>query len=210
MSLSANKAGEVTEVLGGLAMIAGALSKNQQQGEKVAKIGAAMSAAAKLQKAVADFQYTSATIKASRLASGTIKLETADIRNEVLHLAAKGGISVDPKLGFADWPMAFSTQMRGTGEFAQYFQALGFGVGPSPADGFTDGPGVNVSGSLNQIKTDLVEKLQQAVDNVRSTSSAQPAQARPTQGQAAPTGTTPTPAPKKRNPFNDLLNGLGK
>ena len=212
MSLSANKAGDITEVLGGLAMITGALSKNQQQGDKIAKIGAAMTAAAKLQKAVADFQYSSATIKATRLASGTIKLESADIRNELLHLTAKGGISVDPKAGFADWPMAFSTQMRGNGEFAQYFQALGFGVGPSPADGFTDGPGVNVSGTLNLMKTDLVEKLQQAVDNVRASSAtASPGQTTPSPNtKANPGATTPAPAPKKRNPLNDLLNGLGR
>jgi hypothetical protein len=206
MSLSANKAGEVTEVLGGLAMIIGG-NKNP----KVAKIGAAMSAAGKLQKAVADFQYTSATIKASRLASGTIKLEVADIRNEVLHLAAKGGISVDPKLDFADWPMAFTTQMRGAGEFAQYFQALGFGTGPSPADGFTEGPGVSVGGSLNQVKTDLAEKLQQAIDNVRSSQSTAPStpgtQTAPG-SQAAPAPTTPSP--KKRNPFGDLLQELGR
>ena len=212
MSLSANKAGEVTEVLGGLAMIIGG-----NNNPKIAKIGAAMTAAAKLQKAVADFQYTSATIKASRLASGSIKLEQADIRNEALHLAAKGGISVDPKLGFTDWPMSFSTQMRGAGEFAQYFQALGF-AGPAPAaDGFTEGPGVNVTGSLNQVKTDLAEKLQQAVDNVRASPAAatqgnQPQAApnnRATPASKAP-ATEPTPAPKKRNPFGDLLKELGR
>lgn len=212
MSLSANKAGDIGETLGGLAMIAGALSKNQQQGEKIAKIGAAMTAAAKLQKAVADFQYTDATIKATRLASGTIKLDQADIRNETLHLTAKGGITVDPKVGFTDWPLALSTQMRGAGEFAQFFQALGFATGPSK-DGFTDGPGVNVSGSVNQVKTDLVEKLQQAVDNVRASSNAAAAPATGTSGtKAAPSGKTPatdTPA-KKRNPLNDLFNALGK
>ena len=206
MSLSANKASDVTEVLGAAAMLLGG-TKNPQ----IAKIGAAMSAAGKLQKAVADFQYTSATIKATRLASGTIKLEAADIRNEVLHLAAKGGINVDPKLGFADWPMAFTTQMRGAGEFAQYFQALGFGTGPSPADGFTDGPGVSVGGSLNQVKTDLAEKLQQAIDNVRASQSAAPSNpgtqnAPGTQAAPAPTA----PSPKKRNPFGDLLKELGR
>ena len=211
MSATANKAGDVGEVLGGLAIIAGALTKNQQQGEKVAKIGAAISAAGKLQKAVADFQYTNATIKATRLASGTIKLEVADIRSETLHLAAKGGISVDPKLGFADWPMAFTTQMRGAGEFAQYFQALGFGSAPSPADGFTDGPGVNVTGSLNQVKTDLAEKLQQAIDNVRAAPEARnPAQAQPAPGASAAPGAPPAPAPKKRSALGDLLKELGR
>ena len=206
MSLSANKAGDLGETLGGLAMIAGAFTKNQQQGEKIAKIGAAMTAAAKLQKAVAEFAYTSATIKASRLASGTIKLETADIRSETLQLSAKGGINVDPKSGFADWPMAFATQLRGSGEFAEYFQVLGFGVGPSPADGFTDGPGVNVTGSLNQIRTDLTEKLQAAVDRTRNAPSATPAGQAP---QAAPGGQA-APPPRKRNPLGDLLNELGR
>lgn len=200
LSLSANKAGDIGETLGGLALIAGALTKNQQQGEKIAKIGAAMTAAAKLQKAVADFAYTDATIKASRLASGTIKLETADIRSETLRLSAKGGINVDPKSPFADWPMAFTTQLRGAGEFAEYFQVLGFGAGPSPADGFTDGPGVNVTGSLNQIRTDLAEKLQAAVDRTRNAPAAQP------NGQAPQAA----PAPRKRNPLGDLLNELGR
>ena len=206
LSLSANKAGDIGETLGGLALIAGALTKNQQQGEKIAKIGAAMTAAAKLQKAVADFAYTDATIKASRLASGTIKLETADIRSETLRLSAKGGINVDPKAAFADWPMVFTTQLRGAGEFAEYFQVLGFGAGPSPADGFTDGPGVNVTGSLNQIRTDLAEKLQAAVDRTRNAPAAAPGGQAP---QAAPGGQA-APAPRRRNPLGDLLNELGR
>jgi hypothetical protein len=107
--------------------------------------------------------------------------------------------------------MLFSTQMRGSGEFAQYFQALGFGTGPSPADGFTDGPGVNVGGSLNQVKTDLAEKLQQAIDNVRSSQTVAPSnpgtQAAPG-AQAAPAPTSP--APKKRNPLGDLLKELSR
>ena len=205
MSLSANKAGDIGETLGGLALIAGALTKNQQQGEKIAKIGAAMTAAAKLQKAVAEFAYTTATIKASRLASGTIKLETADIRNETLQLSAKGGISVDPKSGFADWPMAFTTQLRGSGEFAEYFQVLGFGAGPAVADGFTDGPGINVTGSLNQVRTDLAEKLQAAVDRTRNAPTAEPAGQAP---QAAPGGQAAPP--RRRNPLGDLLNELGR
>jgi hypothetical protein len=108
--------------------------------------------------------------------------------------------------------MLFSTQMRGAGEFAQYFQALGFGSAPSSTDGFTDGPGVNVSGSLNQVKTDLVEKLQQAIDNVRASQAAAPSNpgtqnAPGTQAAPAPT----TPSPKKRSsPFGDLLKELGR
>ena len=205
LSLSANKAGDIGETLGGLALIAGALTKNQQQGEKIAKIGAAMTAAAKLQKAVAEFAYTSATIKASRLASGAIKLETADIRSATLQLSAKGGINADPASGFADWPLAFATQLRGAGEFAEYFQVLGFGAGPSPADGFTEGPGINVTGSLNQIRTDLAEKLQAAVDRTRNAPSAAPAGQTP---QAAPGGQAAPP--RRRNPLGDLLNELGR
>jgi hypothetical protein len=62
---------------------------------------------------------------------------------------------------------------------------LGFGAGPSPADGFTDGPGVNVTGSLNQIRTDLSEKLQEAIDRTPQRTLRGPAGQAP---QAAPGG----------------------
>jgi hypothetical protein len=207
----AGKAGDTGELIGGLAMIAGAFTKNQKQGQDIARVGAAMTAAGKLQKAVADFPYASARIKASRLASGTIKLETADIRGETLQLSAQGGISVDPRAPFADWPMSFTTQLRGAGEIGQYFQALGFGVAPSPADGFTEGPGVAITGSLNDIRTDLAEKLRAAVDRVRSSPGAggtsQP-ETTPA-GQAAP-ASSPATAPRRRNPLDDLLKELGR
>ncbi len=210
LAVSASKTAETTEFLGALAILGGAIANNKD-GAKVAKIGAAMTAAAKLQRAVADFAYTSATIKASRLASGTIRLDVADIRNPALQLAAKGGIRIDPRLGFADWPMAFTTQLRGSGEFAEYFQALGFGTGPSPADGFTDGPGVNLTGSFNDVRSDLAEKLQAAVDRIRT----EPEPANGGTPQAAPQAAPnpapgAAPAPRKRNPFGDLLKELGR
>jgi hypothetical protein len=170
----------------------------------MAKIGAAVSAAAKLQKALADFNYDAITIKASRLASGTIKLDQADIRNASLHLSAKGGINIDPKAPFSDWPMVIDTQMRGAGDFASLFNALGYGSAPSKSDGLTDGPGVKVTGSLNNIKSDLAAQLQQAIDRISSSS----AQAAPS---TQPDATQPQPpATKKRNPLGDLLKQLGK
>jgi len=208
----AGKAGDTGELIGGLAMIAGAFVKNQKQGQDIARVGAAMTAAGKLQKAVADFPYTSARIKATRLASGTIKLETADIRGETLQLAAQGGISVDPRAPFADWPMAFTTQLRGAGEIGQYFQALGFGTAPSPSDGFTEGPGVAITGSLNDIRTDLAEKLRAAVDRVRNASGTGGAGQTETApaGQAAPTTPPSTTAPRRRSPLEGLLQELGR
>jgi hypothetical protein len=101
--------------------------------------------------------------------------------------------------------MAFTTQMRGSGEFAEYFQVLGFGNGPAVADGFTDGPGINVTGSLNQVRTDLTEKLQAAVDRTRNAPAAAPAGQSP---QAAPGGQAAPP--RRRNPLGDLLNELGR
>ncbi|MFM7743070.1 MAG: hypothetical protein ACKO8X_06205, partial [Verrucomicrobiota bacterium] len=210
LALSASKTAETTEFLGALAILGGAIANNKE-GAKVAKIGAAMTAAAKLQKAVADFAYTSATIKAARLASGTIRLDVADIRSPALQLAAKGGIRVDPRLGFADWPMDFTTQLRGAGEFAECFQVLGFGAGPSPADGFTDGPGINVTGSLNDVRSDLSEKLQAAVDRIRSGPEAAEGGASRTSPQPTPNPSPgAAPAPRKRNPLGDLLKELGR
>jgi len=72
-----------------------------------------------------------------------------------------------------------------------------------------------VTGSLNQIRTDLSEKLQEAIDRTRNAPSAAPAgqapQAAPGGRQAAPGGqAAPAPAPRKRNPLGDLLNELGR
>ena len=70
---------------------------------------------------------------------------------------------------------------------------------------------MSVGGSLNQVKTDLAEKLQQAIDNVRASQSVAPS----TPGTQTAPGTQvapapATPSPKKRSPFGDLLKELGR
>ena len=128
-ALTAGAVSDVGETLGGLAIIAGALSKNQKQGEQIAKVGAAVSAVSKLQKALADFRYDRLELKASRLATGTLKLTTFELRNADLSIAANGGIQMRDGVAFADWPMLFDAKLRGAGEFANYFNLLGFGSG---------------------------------------------------------------------------------
>ena len=204
-ALTAGAVGEVGETLGGLALIAGALNKNQKQGEKFAKIGAAISAVAKLQKALADFRYDRLELKASRLPTGTLKLTTLELRNGDLSLSANGGIQMRAGVAFADWPMLFDAKLRGGGEFAGYFNLLGFGSGLPEADGLTAGPAFQVKGSLNSIHSDVMEKLQEAVDRYKSGASYQPGN--PTQG-AAPSPTTP--AAPRRNPLEGLLKELGR
>ena len=201
-ALTAGSAGSLGQVLGLGAMLIGGASNNP----KVAKIGAAVAAAGKLQNALADFNYDTVTVKASRLATGTIKLDQADVRNQTLHLSAKGGISIDSKAAFTDWPMVVDAQLRGAGEFANFFNALGYGTTPSKVDGMTDGPGIKITGSINNVKTDLSEKLQQAINGIKS--SALPTQATPPASNQP--STTPPPAAKKRNPLSDLLRELGK
>lgn len=199
-ALTAGKVSDVGETLGGLAIIAGALSKNQKQGEKIAKVGAAISAVSKLQKALADFRYERLELKASRLASGTLKLTTFELRNADLSIAANGGIQMRDGVAFADWPMLFDAKLRGAGEFAEYFNLLGFGSGLPEADGLTAGPAFQVKGSLNSIHSDVMEKLQGAVDRYKSGADYQPGN--PTQGAA--------PAPPKRNALEGLLQELGR
>ena len=198
-ALAANQAGNVGEVLGGLAVLGGLLAKNKQ-GEKIARIGAAVSAAAKLQKALSDFGYDSLEFKASRLATGAVKIERAEIRNPQLQLSMNGGVMARPGLAFADWPLAAEARVRGAGEFADCFNLLGFGGGQPAPDGLTEGPIIKVGGSLNEIKTDLREKISQAVEKVKENLSgtpAQPSQPATTPPSAAPQ--TPTPAePKKK------------
>ncbi len=192
-------AGEIADVIGAVAILGGALGKN----EKLLKGGAALSAAAKLQRSVSDFRYDLVEIRAERLASGTLKLTKLEARNEELTLTASGGISMNPALALADRPLAIDAQLRGRGEFAEYFQILGFAeAAPSP-DGLTLGPGVKVTGSLNDIRNDLTERIQAAVSRNRS-APAQPQRA----PQAAPGGEA---APGRRpNPLGDLLKELGR
>jgi len=204
-ALAAGKASDVGETLGGLAILAGALSKNQKQGEKIAKIGAAVSAVAKLQKALADFRYDHLELKASRLATGTLKLAHFELRNANLSIAANGGIQLRDGVAFADWPMLFDAKLRGAGEFADYFNLLGFGSGLPEADGLTAGPAFQVKGSLNSIHSDIMEKLQAAVDRYKSGASYQPGN--PAQG-ATPAPTTP--AAPKRGGLDSLLKELGR
>ncbi len=199
-ALTAGTVSDVGETLGGLAIIAGALSKNQKQGEQIAKIGAAVSAVSKLQKALADFRYDRLELKASRLATGTLKLTTFELRNGDLSIAANGGIQMRDGVAFADWPMLFDAKLRGAGEFATYFNLLGFGSGLPEADGLTAGPAFQVKGSLNSIHSDVMEKLQGAVERYKSGASYQPGN--PTQGTA--------PATPKRNPLEGLLKELGR
>jgi hypothetical protein len=202
-ALTAGKVSDVGETLGGLAILAGALNKNQKQGEKIAKIGAAVSAVAKLQKALADFRYDRLELKASRLATGTLKLTNFELRNGDLSIAANGGIQMRDGVAFADWPMLFDAKLRGGGEFAEYFNLLGFGSGLPEADGLTAGPAFQVKGSLNDIHSDVMEKLHGAVERYKSGASYQPGN--PTQG-AAPT----TPAAPRRNALEGLLKELGR
>lgn len=192
-------AGEIADVVGAVAILGGALGGN----EKLLKGGAALSAAAKLQRSVSDFRYDLVEIRAERLASGTLKLTKLEARNEELALTAQGGISMNPALAFADRPLAIDAQLRGRGDFAEYFQILGFAEATPAADGLTLGPGVKVTGSLNDIRNDLSERIQSAINRSKSAPE-QPRRA----PQGAPGGEA---APGRRpNPLGDLLKELGR
>jgi len=202
MALTANKAGDTAEVIGGLAILAGALTKNQQQGEKVARIGAAVSAVGKLQKSLANFQYDNAEFLAQRMPDGTIKITKAQVTNAELSLSALGEIGARGQLGFADWPLSLQAEMRGKGEYAQHFALLGFADGIAVPDGSTKGPGVKFSGSLNNLKNDLAERLQGALSNIRSGASYQG------QNTVQPDRTTQPrnqAAPQPKNPLEALF-----
>lgn len=202
IALTANKAGDTAEVVGGLALLAGVLTKNQQQGEKVAKIGAAISAVGKLQKSLANFRYDNAEFLAQRMPDGTIKITKAEVSNAELTLNALGEIGARTQLSFADWPLSLQADIRGKGDYAQYFALLGFADGIAVPDGSTKGPGVKFSGSLNNLQNDLVERLQTAVSNIRSGASYQG------QNTVQPDRATPpsnNAKPKPRNPLDTLF-----
>jgi hypothetical protein len=202
MAATANTAGDTAQALGGLAILAGALTKNQQQGEKIARIGAAVAAVGKLQKSLSNFHYDRADFLAQRLPDGTIKITKAEVANAELTLNALGQIGARGQLGFADWPLSLQADIRGKGEYAQHFALLGFSDGLTAADGSTKGPGVKFSGSLNNLKNDLAERLQSAVNNIRSGSNYQGQNT--VQPDRTPT-TNGNAAPRPRSPLEQLL-----
>ena len=203
MSLTAGTAGQTAEVLGGLAMLAGVLTKNQAQGEKVARIGAAVAAVGKLQKSLSDFKYDLAEVIAERLPDGTIKITKAEVSNKELTLNASGRIGANPQTGFSDWPLSLTAGMRGKGDYAQHFAILGFADGIIVPDGSTSGPSVQFTGSLNNLKNDLGDRLQGAVNNIRSGSNYTGQNT--VQPERTPTpNNNPAPA-RPRNPFEALL-----
>jgi hypothetical protein len=202
MSLTANKAGETANLLGGIAILAGALTKNQAQGEKIAKVGAAITTVGKLQKSLSQFNYKTAEVQVERLSDGTLKINKTLIKNDVLTFSAAGKISANRGQSMMDWPLNVKADLRGTGEYKDYFTILGFANSQPAADGLTQGPGVEFTGSINNLKNDLEQRLQSAINNIQSGLNS--GNQNPPQG----TPTTPNPTnmvPKKVNPLESIL-----
>ncbi len=167
-AVSATKAGQTAKLLGGLAKLAGALSKNKNQGEKIARAGEAMSAASKLQESLSDFKYDLIDVRVQRLANGTIKINRGLVQNPELTINALGQITAKLGSDFNDWPLALQADMRGKGNFAEQFKLLGFAEANAAADGLTQGPSIQFSGSLNHLQNDLKDRLQGAVKNIQA------------------------------------------
>ena len=202
MALSANQAATTAETIGNIAMLAGALTKNQKQADLITKAATAMKAGAKLQQSLAQFNYDLAEVELQRLPDGTIKIKKGLVKNALLNLSASGQISSYPQMKFADWPLSIKAEMRGSGPYADYFTTLGFAEDTPSTDGLTQGPGVQFSGSLNDLRNDLAQRLQSAINRIKSGASYQ--NQNPTQG--TPTGPTPrTIVPREANPFEIIL-----
>ena len=202
MSLTANQAGETANLLGGIAILAGALTKNQAQGEKIAKVGVAVAAVGKLQKSLSQFNYKTAEVQIQRLSDGTLKINKTEIKNDILNFTASGKISADRALSMMDWPLNIKADLRGAGEYKEYFTVLGFAENQPAPDGLTQGPGVEFTGSINNLKNDLEQRLQAAINNIQSGMNS--GNQNPNQG--APTGPSPSNSvPKKFNPLESIL-----
>jgi hypothetical protein len=202
MSLSANKAGETANLLGGIAILAGALTKNQAQGEKIAKMGLAVATVGKLQKSLTQFNYKTAEVQIQRLSDGTLKINKTLIKNDILSFSAAGKITANRALSMMDWPLNIKADLRGAGEYKEYFTTLGFANSQPSPDGLTQGPGVEFTGSINNLKNDLEQRLQAAINNIQS--GMNPGNQNPTQG--APTAPNPTNmVPRRVNPLDSIL-----
>ncbi len=202
MALSANQAATTAETIGNIALIAGALTKNQKQADLITKAATAMKAGAKLQQSLAQFNYDLADIELQRLPDGTIKIKKGLVKNAQLHLSASGQITSYPQMKLADWPLSIKAEMRGSRPYADYFTLLGFADDAPSTDGLTQGPSVQFSGSLNDLRNDLAQRLQSAVNRIKSGENYR--NQNPTQG--TPTGPSPRNiVPTEANPFEIIL-----
>lgn len=199
-AVSASKAGQTAELIGGIAKLAGAFTKNKAQGEKIARAGAAMSAASKLQQSLSDFAYDVIDVQVQRLPNGTVKINQGLIKNSELTINALGQITAQAGNDFNDWPLALQANMQGKGNYAEHFKLLGFAGASAETDGFTQGPRVQFSGSLNNLQNDLKNRLQEAVKNIQSGGG--PRETAPAESSKPPASSSAAPIP---NPLELLF-----
>jgi hypothetical protein len=156
----------------------------------------------KLQKSLSQFNYKTAEVQIQRLPDGTLKINKTLIKNDVLNFTASGQISANRALSMMDWPLNIKADLRGAGEYKEYFTTLGFANSQPSPDGLTQGPGIEFTGSINNLKNDLEQRLQAAINNIQSGLNS--GNQSPTQG--APTAPNPTNmAPRRINPLDSIL-----
>lgn len=158
MSASADAGGEVVEGLANLAVLGAAFGKGQDA-ERAALAANSLIAARELQKAATDFRYTKLEVRAQRLSDGSLKVAKAEAVSPSLAIQLAGQITALPATPFADWPLRFAASIRGGSRLGESLVALGFDPGTPSADGMRQGPAFDVSGSINDIDTNLLAAL---------------------------------------------------
>ena len=104
--------------------------------------------------------------------------------------------------------------MKVTGARTEPLSATRRRAATAPAGSATAGDVARADSStfLGISRAEMTPAVQQAIENVRSSPTPAgnaPAGNTPAGNQAAPGGNAPA-TPKKRNPFNDILQGIGR
>jgi hypothetical protein len=178
-SAISEQAGEIADVGLGVAVLAAAFGKGKDA-ERAARVAVVAQTLRELQKAVTDYRFSKLEARLTRQPDGTLRVAKLESVGETLGFTLSGAVTPRMGAGFADWPLDFAAQVRGSGVLGQNFVTLGYDPGLPSADGLRQGPAFAISGTANDIKTNLLEALRVSPNAPGGRTPAPPTQGAPT------------------------------
>lgn len=148
-------AGDLTDLAGGVADIVGGLTSNR----RAEKISAPVRAFSRLQKYLTDFPYEEMRLRVERLADGSLRIESAEVKNDQLLIRGAGTVAAAPGVALADCPLELTARLDGKGDLAVLLNELRLVQGEADAEGYQPGPTFTLRGSVNALQNNLLATL---------------------------------------------------
>lgn len=159
INLDTNKYAKASNVVSGLAGLAGALSGN----EEVAKRANQITAFNAVARSLANLAYDEIAIEAKRAPDGSVEIGKMNLFSQQLRLAGGGSLRAVPGRSFAEMPLNLKLELGAKGDFAKNLEALRVLDAPA-ADAVADAyramsDPLVFDGTLQQVGTAQVSRL---------------------------------------------------